>query len=91
MNTILFGNGLNLLNGTTSWDKLVHGINDSTDDAKIPILGGGQGCRRVDSRSERGVVPAILTIPISSCGSRSNVYASYYSSEARAWGRDQIK
>lgn len=36
MNTILFGNGLNLLNGTTSWDKLVHGINDSTDKALIP-------------------------------------------------------
>lgn len=30
MNTILFGNGLNLLNGTTSWDKLVHGIDDSS-------------------------------------------------------------
>ena len=26
---------------------------------------------------------------ISSCGSCSNVYASYYSSEARTWGRDQ--
>lgn len=36
MNTILFGNGLNLLNGTTSWDKLVHGIDDSSDDASIP-------------------------------------------------------
>lgn len=36
MNTILFGNGFNLLNGTTSWDKLVHGINDSNDKAIIP-------------------------------------------------------
>ena len=30
-----------------------------------------------------------FTIPVSSCRSCCNVYASYYSSEARAWGRDQ--
>ena len=54
-----------------------------------PAWEGGQGCRRVDSRSERGVVLYGKNCSISSCGSRSNVYASYYSSEARAWGRDQ--
>ena len=36
MNTILFGNGLNRLNGTTSWEKLVHGIDDGSDKTSIP-------------------------------------------------------
>lgn len=36
MNTILFGNGFNLLNESKSWDSLVRVIDDSSDEYKIP-------------------------------------------------------
>lgn len=36
MKTLLFGNGLNLLNGYTTWDDLIKRINDDRDEHKIP-------------------------------------------------------
>ncbi len=36
MNTLLFGNGLNQLNGYTTWNDLVKRINDENDKQKIP-------------------------------------------------------
>jgi len=36
MNTILYGNGFNRLNDVTSWEDLVHFIDDSKDIYKIP-------------------------------------------------------
>jgi hypothetical protein len=36
MNTILFGNGFNRLNNETSWESLVHIIDDANDKYKLP-------------------------------------------------------
>ena len=36
MNTILYGNGFNRLNNETSWESLVHIIDDTNDKYKIP-------------------------------------------------------
>jgi len=36
MKTLLFGNGLNQLNGYTTWDDLIKRINDKDDRHKIP-------------------------------------------------------
>ena len=36
MKALLFGNGLNQLNGYTTWDDLVKRINDEADKHKIP-------------------------------------------------------
>lgn len=36
MNTILYGNGFNRLNDVDSWEKLVHVIDDSHDNCKVP-------------------------------------------------------
>ena len=36
MKTILFGNGLNLLNGYSTWEDLLVNIDDKKDDVKIP-------------------------------------------------------
>ena len=36
MNTILFGNGFNRLNNVDSWENLVHVIDDSNDNCKVP-------------------------------------------------------
>ena len=36
MNTILYGNGFNRLNDVDSWENLVHVIDDSDDNCKVP-------------------------------------------------------
>ena len=36
MNTILYGNGFNRLNNETSWERLVHVIDDTNDKHKLP-------------------------------------------------------
>ena len=36
MNTILYGNGFNRLNDVDSWENLVHVIDDSNDNCKVP-------------------------------------------------------
>lgn len=36
MNTILYGNGFNRLNDVVSWENLVHVIDDSNDNCKVP-------------------------------------------------------
>lgn len=36
MNTILYGNGFNRLNNVNSWESLVHVIDDSKDNCKVP-------------------------------------------------------
>lgn len=38
MKTILFGNGLNLLNGYSTWKDLLERIDDKDDDTKIPNI-----------------------------------------------------
>lgn len=36
MNTVLYGNGFNRLNNANSWESLVHVIDDSKDNCKVP-------------------------------------------------------
>ena len=36
MNTILYGNGFNRLNDVDGWGNLVHDIDDSNDNCKVP-------------------------------------------------------